>query len=67
MTAVSRRVPDRVRGIPARVNYLKCDGRGCQSRINGPAYETRRFARDYRGWKVGPPNDYCPDHREDNA
>lgn len=64
MTAVSHRVPDTVRGVHRYTVYLRCDGRGCDKKINGYASVTRSIARS-EGWQVGPPKDYCPEHRTD--
>lgn len=65
MSAARRRVPDRVRGIPNYVCYLRCDQAGCLERIAGRAREARSRAR-HLGWQTGPP-DYCSTHRRDET
>lgn len=62
MSAVAYRVRDRVTGIQSWVCYIHCDAGRCPARINGRAREARRVA-SANGWQVGPPNDYCPEHR----
>jgi hypothetical protein len=63
---VSYRVRDQIRGVASYVTYLRCDDRTCTRRINERARYARQIARA-SGWQVGPPKDYCPDHRQDKT